>query len=159
WNLAQRRLAYNGDQWLVDGRLLRFFHFSGITPEDLTRLSKYTTAFQGEDILPPLRALMCHYVAQLMANGYGTVPRALYAYDRFGSGVPIPKIVRQIFRERHLVWAGDPFETYEEYLHLPVAEPWAGPSGYLITNLMSGLHQRQPWLSAAFDPARQESAD
>jgi hypothetical protein len=121
WNLLHRKLMQEGDRWLVDGKPLRFFHFSGIAPNDLSLLSKYTTAFRGKQITAPLHALMCQYAAKVLANGFGTVPRALYAYGRFTSGVPIPPQVRRMFRERHLVWSGNPFETYEEYLHLPIA--------------------------------------
>lgn len=159
WNLSQRELTRDGERWVVDGHPLRFFHFSGIAPKDLTRLSKYTEAFQGEEITPSLRALMRRYADQVLANGYGTVPRALYAYGRFASGTPIPDLVRRMFRERHLVWAGNPFETYEEYLHLPIAEQWAGSSAYLITNLMNELHHREPWLTANFDLKRQEGVE
>lgn len=156
WNLPQRALTEGGDGWLVDGRPLGFFHFSGIAPRDLSYLSKYTLAFRGEAIAPPLRALMQHYAGQVLANGYGTVPAGIYAYGRFASGVPIPEQVRHMFRERHLAWSGgDPFETYEEYLHLPIAGQWSGSSTSVVTNFMEDLRQRQPWLRATYDPATQ----
>src|SRR5262249_45093553 len=146
WNLSQRELANDGDQWLVDGRPLRFFHFSGIDPKNLSRLSKFTTDFQGERITAPLRALMKRYAAQVLANGYGTIPKAFYAFGRFATGVPIPDVVRRMFRDRHLLWVGNPFETYEEYLHLPAAAQWIGSPDHLITNLMSYLHSCEPRL-------------
>ena len=160
WNLPQRALTRDGDRWLVDGRKLGFFHFSGIAPRDLSYLSKYTLAFRGEAIAPPLQALMQHYADQVLANGHGTVPAGIYAYGRFASGVPIPEQVRHMFRERHLAWSGgDPFETYEEYLHLPIAGQWSGSSSAVVTNLMEDLRQRQPWLRATYDPATQEGVE
>ena len=90
WNLQQRELTQDGDHWFVDGQPLRFFHFSGIAPQDLSFLSKHTAAFRSADLIQPLRALMRHYADRVLANGYDTVPRALYAYGRFASGVPIP---------------------------------------------------------------------
>jgi glycosyltransferase involved in cell wall biosynthesis len=159
WNLAQRELENDGDKWLIDRRPLRFFHFSGINPKDLSRLSKHTTDFQADQITGPLRALIERYAAQVLASGYGTIPPGLYAYGRFASGVPIPDIVRQTFRDQHLIWVGDPFETYEEYLHLPAAGQWHDCSNYLITNIMSHLHACVPGLSGAFNPAREGSAE
>jgi hypothetical protein len=70
WNLQQRKLTQVGHHWLVDGRKLRFFHFSGICIGDPTYLSKWTLAFRGAEICPPLRALIQHYSDQVLANGY-----------------------------------------------------------------------------------------
>ena len=112
WNLQQRSLTQAGDQWLVDGRQLRFFHFSGIGIDDPTYLSKWTQAFRGAEISPPLRTLMRHYADQVLAGGYGAKPQPPYSYGYFSSGRPIPDKVRRMFRDRHLSWLGDPFETY-----------------------------------------------
>jgi glycosyltransferase involved in cell wall biosynthesis len=153
WNLPQRTLTQDGERWLVDGRPLRFFHFSGLAPTNLERLSNYTDAFRGHEIKPPLRALMRHYAAQILAHGHGTVPKGIYAYGRFASGRSIPVNVRRMFRDQHLAWShGDPFETYEEYIHMPVAGQWAGSSACMVTNFMDYLRQREPWLRATYDP-------
>ena len=159
WNLLQRKLEHDGKRWLVDGKTLRFFHFSGIDLSNLTRLSRYTTAFQHEEITPPLRALMHHYADQVRANGFGEVPKSTYVYGRFTSGVLIPNVVRRMFRERWPFWSGDPFKTFEEYLNLPKAGQWAGSSSCIITNLMAYLHQRDPWLIATFDLASQKGVE
>jgi len=159
WNLEQRRLMQAGDHWLVDGQKLRFFHFSGICIDDPTYLSKWTLGFRGGEISPPLRELMRHYTDQVAANGYGAAPEPPYSYGCFASGTPIPDQVRRMFRDRHLSWFGDPFENYEEYLHLPIAEQWSGSSSCMITNLMEDLRQRDPSLLARFDPTRQEGVE
>jgi glycosyltransferase involved in cell wall biosynthesis len=152
WNLPQRVLTQDGRNWLVDGRPLRFFHFSGLAPRNLSRLSKYTDAYRDNEITPALRALMSDYAQQVLKNGHGTIPQGIYAYGRFASGKTIPDIVRWMFRERHLTWShGDPFETYEEYLHLPVAGQWLGSSACMVTNLMDYLRQREPWLRTTYD--------
>jgi glycosyltransferase involved in cell wall biosynthesis len=151
WNLHQRTLGGAPGQWLMDGAPLRFFHFSGIDPTNLRRLSKHTEAFCDETLPPLLGELMRAYADQVLANGHGRVPNATYAYGRFSSGTPIPEMVRRMFRERHVRWSGgDPFETYEEYLQLPCAHSGASNSGY-VTHLMASLHQREPWLRSTFD--------
>ena len=151
WNLHQRELTLFDGGWRVDGEPLCFFHFSGINARDSSRLSKYTLAFQGEQCSPALRSLITHYVDQLRANGHGTVPNGTYAYARFASGTPIPGLVRQMYRDSHVAWCGgDPFESYEEFLHLPCA-PRIGSSGYPISHLMRHVHLSDPELCAKFD--------
>lgn len=149
WNLHQRTLTGGNGQWQVDGQPLCFFHFSGISPKDLSRLSKHTDAFSEDELTPSLRELMGHYARQLLANGHGSIPNYDYAFGRFKSGTYIPTVVRQMFREKHLTWDGNPFESYEEFLHLPHSAPFGAPDA-LITNLMQYLHERQPWLQATF---------
>jgi hypothetical protein len=102
---------------------------------------------------------MRHYAAQVIAAGHGSDPLPEYGYAHFASGTPITDPIRRMFRERHLSWLGDPFKTYEEYLHLPVAGQWAGSSTCIITNLMDDLWQRTPWLTARFDPATREGVE
>jgi glycosyltransferase involved in cell wall biosynthesis len=159
WNLMQRELTQDAECWLVDGKPLRFFHFSGINPNDLTCVSKYTSAFRGKESMPPLHALINQYLSQVLANGYKSISSADYAYGRFASGVPIPDLVRRMFRMRHSYWDGDPFKTYEKYLSLPTAQQWGGSSAYMITNLMAGLHQSQPQLTDTFDLTCREGVE
>jgi glycosyltransferase involved in cell wall biosynthesis len=158
WNLHQRELAHDGGEWQVDGRPLCFFHFSGIDVRDPSRLSKYTAAFRGEDCSAALRALIDHYVDQLRTNGHGTVPNAIYAYARFASGAIVPTQVRKMYRDLHIAWsAGDPFETYEEFLHLPCV-PRIGSLSYPVTHLMRHLHGSEPELQERFDLGNEQGA-
>ena len=41
WNLDHRRLWKDGDTYMVDGDVLRFFHFSGYDPKEPHWISKY----------------------------------------------------------------------------------------------------------------------
>ena len=56
-----------------------------------------------------------------------------------------------MFRQGHGVWSGDPFATYEEYLHAPMPGQWPGSSSAIVTNLMGFIHGRELWLRQAFD--------
>ncbi|MEJ8859989.1 glycosyltransferase [Variovorax robiniae] len=157
WNLHQRALdGFNGE-WTVNGRPLCFFHFSGISLTDTNRLSKHSAAFRGTEIGAPLRSLLTHYRSQLLANGFGNYPDGDYAFGRFASGAHIPTLIRHMFRETHLLWIGDPFETYEEFLHLPHVHGFGSPDAS-ITNLMNYMHERTSWLQAAFPRSGHASA-
>ena len=158
WNLHQRALAGGEGRWTVDGRPLRFFHFSGISPTDTSRLSKHSLAFRGDELDGTLRALVKHYVTQVLDNGHGQIPEGAYAYGQFSSGTHIPTRIRRMFREKHLIWAANPFESYEEFLHLPHSKPFGAP-GASITNLMQYMHECEPWLQATFPPTGRASAN
>ncbi|MGI4795428.1 MAG: glycosyltransferase [Janthinobacterium lividum] len=158
WNLTQRTLAHEDGTWLVDGRPLGFFHYSGFDPRNLARLTKHTDGFQDPGIPPDLLLLMQHYAHRLLANGHGTVPAGLYGYGRFRSGTTVSNFVRRRFREDHVSWGGDPFDTFEEYLNLSVTDRWSGPASACMTQLMAGLHEHEPWLRSHFDPQKPGSA-
>jgi hypothetical protein len=113
WNLAQRRLTQDGEEWRVDGERLGFFHFSGFDCSNHNRLSKYSTSFRGNSIPPPLKAIMQHYTEQVMVNGYHNAHSIPYAYGYFASGAPIPAQARQIFRTDYKGWSGNPFTHFE----------------------------------------------
>lgn len=159
WNLHQRKLSGTVGAWEIDGRPLRFFHFSGIDPHNLRRLSKYTQAFCDSDVPQPLADLMRGYACRVLANGHGNIPTGAYAYGRFASGTPIPQCVRRMFRDRHLRWlGGDPFSTYEDYLHLPSPTASSGASGQ-VTRLSAELHRNESWLRHAFDLSTAQGTD
>ncbi len=154
WNLSQRQLTLDeAGGWLVDGAPLGFFHFSGFDPRKLSRLSKYTTGCFEAIASHALQKLMARYARLLLANGHGTISAGLYAYGRFRSGATIPNVVRRIFREHHPKWTGDPFENFETHLDSPLTEPWQGPSGQFVTQLMAHLHVLHPWFKQTYDPA------
>ena len=158
WNLQQRTLGGAPGDWKIDGAPLRFFHFSGIDPSNPRTLSKHTESFRDDQQSPLLGELLRRYAAQVLANGHGRVPNAIYAYGRFASGTLLPEVVRRMFRDRHVHWSGgDPFHSYEEYLHLPCART-AGAASRGVTNLMSYLHEREPWLRGVYDLATSEGA-
>ena len=153
WNLSQAVLAQGGDGWTVNGRPLGFFHFSGFDPRRPDRLSKHSRKFHAPHDAA-LASLLSRYAALLDASGHGTIPAALYAYDRFASGTPIPPLVRQMFRESAPDWAGDPFETFEAWLHR------ASPTGnrerpnLVFTNFQHFIWQRFDNLRLQRDPDR-----
>ena len=148
WNLPQRRLTVGPDgSYLVDGRALAFFHFSGFDPERPGRLSTYAPEMPADGALA---ALLSDYAAMRIAARPGAAFRP-YAYGTFASGVPIPGMVRRCFRDRHLTWSGDPFASYDHYVRLPSPRASAGAFGETVTNLMQQHHAENSELRFAFD--------
>jgi glycosyltransferase involved in cell wall biosynthesis len=151
WNMTQRALDHDGESYRVDGeRPLVFFHFSGFDPRKPDRLSKHTHRF-NRNMDEALARITGDYAARLLSNGFGTIPRATYAYGHFASGTPIPDVVRRMFRESYPAWPGNPFETFESHLH----QPWTGAdmlsTAGVITNFIAYLHRTSAYLGACMD--------
>lgn len=159
FNLGQRTLTQKGATWLIDGKPLSFFHFSGIEPHNTTQLSKHTHHFRGDEMTPALKSLIEHYCNGLHANGQGTIPSGIYTYGRFASGTRIPATVRHMFREHHLPWGDDPFKSYEEFIHLPYVGAPRHSGSFITTNFMKYLWDRHVWLQQNFDLNRAEHVE
>ncbi len=148
WNLDRRAVSAGPEgAWLVDGRPLAFFHFSGFVPERPLEVSRYTPEPRAEGALAAL--LAGHALRRKAAAARLGMGRP-YAYGRFRSGVAIPGMVRHMFRDKHLTWSGDPFAGYDRYSRLPHPACRTGASGEIVTNLMHHRHSRDPALRFAF---------
>ncbi|SER49429.1 hypothetical protein SAMN05216548_12131 [Faunimonas pinastri] len=158
WNLAQRELREENGDWTVDGHPLTFFHFSGFSPKDMTRISKHTN-FREEDVSDAHRHLFQHYADRLTASDFGEQPNLPYGYGRFASGTPIPDAVRRMFRERLPGWSGNPFANLEEYLHLPDPTACHLAGRFMVTNLMRYLYDQRGDLRSRFDLERPEGVE
>ena len=123
WNLPVRELARGPEGWLVDGRPLVFFHFSGYDPARPDLLSKY----QGPDPRirldehPDLRALCDDYAGRLAERGHATLRRAPYGLDRLPGGLVLEPRMRRLYRRALVAAEGagtppppNPFEHGED---------------------------------------------
>ena len=148
WNLSQRCFvpdAAAGPQ--VEGAPLGFFHYSGFDPSCPDQLSTETSRFRGDELPESWRAFLALYAARLRAAGQGRSPAACYAYGRFASGVPIPAIARRMFRDDFEAWAGDPFETFEAWAHLPARDAVLSLGSAIPSLVMQWWHARTPALA------------
>jgi transposase-like protein len=114
WNLHHRILSRQGEQFLVNGRPLTFFHFSGFDP---SRPRLFTKEYQTRTKVvegSPLAELLDLYAELHVQNGYGKIKGWRYRYSHFDNGVPVHLILRRLYldldtetRERF----GDPFRV------------------------------------------------
>jgi hypothetical protein len=156
WNLSQRRFVPDGPNGPeVDSGPLGFFHYSGFDPSRPDQLSAETEAFRDGDLPGAWRGFLASYAGRLQAAGHRSIPAGGYAYGRFASGVPIPVIARRLFRDDHPAWAGDPFETFETWLHLPARDAVLSMGSAIPSLVMQWLQARNPALvhSPLSDPA------
>lgn len=157
WNLHARapRIRVTPDGATVDGRPLRFFHFSGFDPEDPDQVSKHQDRFRMGQI-EHLRPLFERYRDLLLAHGYRAARPWPYAYGLFESGARIPVEARRLYRGlgAAALRFGDPFRTDGEGTFLAwlneSAEAARSPSGPAITRMGYEIYRSRPDVRRAF---------
>ncbi len=119
WNLHGRTVTLEDapgaeGRARVNGRPLRFFHFSGFDPHDVERVSKHQNRFRLGDI-GQAKELYLAYRERLLAAGWRETRGWAYAYDRFADGTRVPDIARSFYRSQgpSRLRFGDPFATGE----------------------------------------------
>jgi glycosyltransferase involved in cell wall biosynthesis len=124
WNLPHRAVTESGDEYLVDGTPLLFFHFSGIEIRGDV-FSKHQDRYTMRSLNETVRAIASSYRAELLRNGadeYSAIP---YGLANFGNGTPIPDQARRVARSLHaegrlaLARGGD--EDFIAYLNSPAS--------------------------------------
>jgi hypothetical protein len=156
WNLAGRRLSQRGGRVEVNGRPLRFFHFSGFKPERRDRLSTH----QDRIVVAadsPLRKLCDAYADELLANGYEDAISWPYDFAALPNGLELDRQMRQVYREAVLEDALDkPVFSHEgaqelvDYLNGPAEE--GGDSG--VTRYLHALWDEHRQLQIDFPDLR-----
>ena len=100
WNLAQRPISRDGENYRIGGELVRFVHFSGLEPRNPTSFSKHQNRFSRRNI-GPLKGLVDRYVADLDRRdryGSGRFSEIPYAFGWFRNGRPIHDPLRIVYR-------------------------------------------------------------
>lgn len=97
WNLPHRRIHFEGSRWLVNNKLLHFFHFSGFDPEHSERVSKHQDRYKTASAVANLESLFSGYLAELSRNGHPEFSRLPYAYGRLTDGTTIIQEMRKVY--------------------------------------------------------------
>ncbi len=98
WNLSSREVKRDGDTYTVNGRPLRFFHFSGYDPDHPDRLSKHQDRLDLA-ALPVVRELCDGYGDALAREGHADWRTRPYAWGRLPDGTPLDAAARAAYRE------------------------------------------------------------
>jgi hypothetical protein len=156
WNLNHRKVVRYGDGYLVNGSLLKFFHFSGLSINNIESVSRFQNRYSLHD-LQELKELFCCYREELLANGHKIVQSWPYAYDYFDNGIRIPEFVRYLWREfdDRKRWAVPFAATSGDSFFAWLNEPYDRPSRkrILLTNLALEFLRRRSDIRLAYpDP-------
>jgi glycosyltransferase involved in cell wall biosynthesis len=144
WNLHDRSLRWTGlddpseERWLVNGRPLVAFHFSGLPPAGGCALSRWDGRYSLY-VLPSVARLVGDYRRRLDAAGAAACAAEPYGFAAFPSGVPIDDRMRRLFREHETFLRGE-------------ANPWT-PEGerHYCTALLSPVPYSGGQLPLLFD--------
>jgi glycosyltransferase involved in cell wall biosynthesis/2-polyprenyl-3-methyl-5-hydroxy-6-metoxy-1,4-benzoquinol methylase len=118
WNLHSREFAWNGHAYLVDGKPLTFFHFSGFDSNKPYLLSKH----QGDR--PRILLSECQALARICAEyrkslelaGVDRESALSYGWNELAPGIPFDRWMRRLYREE--------LEAYEEGKRPEPANPF-----------------------------------
>ncbi len=99
WNLPTRSLEDDDTGgYRVDGRPLRFFHFSGFDPRRPTELSKHQNRIDvAAD--PVLTRICRQYASELFDHGFKQAIGWPYGWDAMPNGIKLDREVRRVFRK------------------------------------------------------------
>jgi glycosyltransferase involved in cell wall biosynthesis len=102
WNVYDRKLAAIDGRYLVNGKPLRFFHFSGFKPESPYLLSQHQgdvpRVLLSEETA--LRQLCSEYAERLKKAGYVLESSKVeYGWGSLPEGTPIDHRMRRVYQE------------------------------------------------------------
>ncbi len=154
WNLPHRQVIKRNSRYFVNGKPLRFVHFSGFNPLKPEGFSKHQNRYTLKD-LGQLQPLVELYRQNMLENGYEVCNKWPYFYARFSDGSFIPDFARRSIRDdlaaqTKLEGAFTPQYDRKIFQYLNEAAPEVGPGDILITRLLYSLYKIREDLQQAF---------
>lgn len=153
WNLAQRKVARSANgEWLVNGRPLVFFHFSGMSADRRQLVSKHQNRFKWDDI-EPCCPLFENYQDALLATGWSVSKHWPYAYSNVPEGFKVASVIRRLYREKNqepVLLDDMARQQFLLALCNQVAMDIPTDSDITITDLMVLIYRLRPDVQAVF---------
>jgi hypothetical protein len=102
WNVSQRSLRAINNRWLTDTGELKFFHFSGLCDDDVTKVSIH----QDRLVAPvgsPLHKMLSDYIIKVKSNQWSAFDNYQYSFQRYTNDIVIAdkdrKRIRSLSKE------------------------------------------------------------
>ena len=152
WNLSQRTVRQVGDEWHVNGRPLRFFHFSGSVVDEPVVFSRHSSEFRL-GTLRDVGDLFKGYVEDVRRHGrphYRTIP---YAFHWDGASGPNLHTPEESARTAAGGWLKGGLRSGDELPHLPVTRARSLEEYRKILAGMTRAVQRRRALEASLIPS------
>lgn len=123
WCLHERTLTKPDGSYVVNATYpLCFYHFSGITIDDPTQLSKNTDRFQLSD-RPDLTELFADYRATVIANRNPALESIPYGFGTLSDGTVVTRLSRRMYAKHQAHFAGqDSFDVASPFARFARAE-------------------------------------
>jgi GT2 family glycosyltransferase len=150
WNLHSRPIERDGQAFLVNGRPLAFFHFSGFDPREPAVLSKHQNRTRVEKG-SGLSRLLDLYAWLQKRHGFDATRQWKYGYGSFDNGATVSSPMRNVYNslaESQRKAFGDPFRTAGDDSFFA----WATrpDSASTLSPFLKSLYALRPDLAAAF---------
>jgi glycosyltransferase involved in cell wall biosynthesis len=147
WNLHERHVRLESDRFLVNGRTLCCYHYSGYDPASPEQLAGDQNRFDMRDIGDAGR-LYELYRQRLVDHGHLECRYWPYAYGAFDNGVRVPDMCRTLYVEMGPGASefGNPFQTAGHSFYRYLIEPGQGG----VPLLLREVYSRRADLQAAF---------
>jgi glycosyltransferase involved in cell wall biosynthesis len=153
WNVHGRRVEHRGGRYLVNGRPLAFFHFSGFETRHPLVLSRYQDRI---DVVgdPGLEQILSEYAFEVNAQGHSVSREWPYSYSAMGDGTQLDHTIRALYDEFAAEdvngTVSSPFtlagvRAFEDWLRTP---PPDGPPG--IDRVLLQIYHDRADLQRAF---------
>lgn len=101
WNLHERKVEIISQEILINSQPLKFFHFSGYSPDKPWILSKYVSNHPRVTISSnaDLRIIFGTYGEKVQGEGWTEANSNSYGYQNFENGKSIPSGLRTLYRK------------------------------------------------------------
>jgi glycosyltransferase involved in cell wall biosynthesis/2-polyprenyl-3-methyl-5-hydroxy-6-metoxy-1,4-benzoquinol methylase len=168
WNLQQRDFRWLDDHYEVDGRPLKFFHYSGFDPRTPHLLSKHQgprPAILLSDE-PDLARICRAYGERLMEAGFESFVAQPYGLDALRGGTPIDNRMRHLYREALLDHERlgtpeppNPYAAPEAFLEWLRESPDRVGGGRRVSRYLRAVHAERAGLQRVFPDLRWADVD
>lgn len=113
WNVFQRKLDYADGKWITDGGELKFFHFSGLSRDNLSQVSVHQNRVTAP-VGSPLHKFLTQYFEKIQRQEWASFNDHIYSFARYNNGEPITNDERKAFlsmRRAERDGVGNPFDA------------------------------------------------
>lgn len=151
WNLNHRQLDWEAGQYTINQVPLKFFHFSGYTPDRPTMMSKHQNRFKLTDH-PILKQIFAEYNQRLIDHDYRQAKLWPYSYNEGSIRLPdVGHVVFRLHETQNNIWENFNQESYDIFLRDVAAwlnEPVTEQPR--LTRLAFGVYQSRADLQRTF---------
>ncbi|MGH3601744.1 MAG: FkbM family methyltransferase, partial [Pseudonocardiaceae bacterium] len=152
WNIHDRVLTREDGRYLVNGRPLAFFHFSGFDPERPLVLSRHQDRIDV-GAQPVIKRLLGEYSSAVLSEGYSETRNWPYSYAALGDGTRLDNTLRSLyddFASEHGEGLPSPFtldgtRIFEGWLR---EQAPGAPTG--VSRVLARVYERRADLRSAY---------
>lgn len=98
WNMSHRKGNKKDNRYYFNNQLLKFFHFSGLNPKDISNVSKYQNRFDINNV-GIVREIIVKYASDVNENEFDRYSKFVYKYNKFDDGFEISDMFRYAYRD------------------------------------------------------------